>query len=71
MPNKILNVQFGDPPRDAKIVFQMLRVEDSLKFLLYIGKLFGGALGATISSSLSVTPQRLIIYLLKILILKL
>lgn len=50
MPNKILNVQFGDPPRDAKIVFQMLRVEDSLKFLLYIGKLFGGALGATISS---------------------
>lgn len=47
---KTINITFGEPPRHETIKFTMLRVEDSLKFLLYLGKIFGGAMGSAISS---------------------
>ena len=47
---KTIVIDFGDPPRPTNIVFKMLKVEDSLKFLLYLGKLAGGAVGSAMGA---------------------
>ena len=47
---KQLNITYGqDNKKTATLVFNMMGAEDSLKFIMYIGKLLGGAAGKAIS----------------------
>lgn len=48
---KTIKIQYGTTDKkDATLVFNMLRPSDSLKVLLFVGKLLGGAAGGAISA---------------------
>ena len=48
---KQINFTYGkDNKKQAHLFFNMMSAEDSLKFIMYIGKLLGGAAGKAISS---------------------
>ena len=48
---KTIKLQYGTTEKkDAELVFRMMKTSDSLKFLLYLGKIVGGALGSSISA---------------------
>ena len=48
---KQINFTYGkDNKKQATLVFNMMGAEDSLKFIIYIGKLLGGVAGKAITS---------------------
>ena len=48
---KQLNITYGkDNKKNAQLTFEMMGAENSLKFIMYVGKLLGGAIGKAVTA---------------------